>query len=393
MTTISESKIAAGYTYVNDGAGLARINKMLQGTARVGMDTEADSLHHYFEKVCLIQLSFLGKNYIIDPLAGFSLGEFFEVLSKKELIFHGADYDLRILKKSFGFRPTAPVYDTMLAAQVLGYEKIGLAALIERFFGISMSKAGQKADWSQRPLPERLLTYASDDTRYLEAITDALTCDLEKLNRTEWHKECCERAVKTSVLPDRNADKEAWRVKGSFKLGRDALVFVQALWQWRDEEAKKKDRPPFMILHNEDLIALAQWRPKNLQTPLHAGPVFLRRFTGEKLARLENAIRSAENVPKTQWPLPEKTTPWREERPDQGKLEQMLAACKTLAAQLQIQSFFLAPRSALTAVVQHQPRSVEKVMEVSGMMRWQAELLMPAIETLLGNWQREKGRV
>ena len=392
MENIPDLKISSGYTCVENAQDLARLTERLHPAVRVGMDTEADSLHHYFEKVCLIQLSFLGANYIVDPLAGFPLTEFFEVLAQKELIFQGADYDLRILKKSFGFRPKTPIFDTMLAAQVLGYEKIGLAGLVERFFGISMSKAGQKADWSKRPLSARQLTYASDDTKYLETIADALTEDLKKLNRVGWHRECCERVVKTSGLPDRNAEKEAWRVKGSSKLSPHELVFVRELWKWRDEEARKKDYPAFYILKNEDLIDLAGWKAKNPKMPLHQGPSFLKRFTGENLARLENAVRSAENMPRSEWPLP--PAPEKMERvdarPNQAKLEPLLEACKALAKELQIESSVLASRSALTAVIQHQPGSIEKVMEVSGLMRWQAELMMPAIETVFGHHQNRQ---
>ncbi|MFA6601200.1 MAG: HRDC domain-containing protein [Candidatus Omnitrophota bacterium] len=383
MEKISGAKIGSGYTYVENAQSLARLVQMLRATARAAMDTEAASLHHYCHKVCLIQLSFSGANYIIDPLAGFSLSEFLEVLAQKELIFQGADYDLRILKKSFGFRPKAPIFDTMLAAQVLGYPKIGLAALVERFFGVIMSKHGQKADWSKRPLPERLLTYASDDTKYLEPIADALTESLRQLNRIDWHRECCERVVKTSGLPDRNEEKEAWRVKGSSRMAPHELVFVHKLWKWRDEEALSKDLPAFYILKNEDLIALAGWRANNPKIPLHQGPSFLKRFTGENLARLENAIRSAENTPRTEWPLPKKRTEWTGKLPDQEKLEPLLAACKTLAKTLQIEPSFLASRTALTAVIQHRPQSAEEITEVSGMMRWQAELLIPAIKTLL----------
>lgn len=373
------------YTCVDNAQGLARLTQALQGAARVGMDTEADSLHHYYEKVCLIQLSFLGENYIIDPLGGFSLSEFLEVLSGKEMIFQGADFDLRLLKKSFGFRPKAPIFDTMLAAQVLGYEKIGLAGLVERFFGILMSKTGQKADWSKRPLSERLLTYASDDTKYLEKIADAQTGDLQKLDRVAWHRECCERVVNTSGLPDRGEEKEAWRVKGSSKLLPQELVFVRELWKWRDEAARKKDRPPFYILMNEDLIALAGWQARNPGKPLHQGPPFLKRFTGENLARLEEAIRSAKNTPPAEWPLPPKRTEWSTEKPDPEKLEALLAACRRRAEDLKIDPSFLASRSALTAVVRRRPRSIEEVMEAGGFMRWQAELLMPAIGDIAGS--------
>jgi len=389
MEKISFSKINSGYILVDQAHELDRLTRILQETARVGMDTEADSLHCYFEKVCLIQLSFSGKNYIIDTLAGISLSEFLEVLSQKELIFHGADYDLRMLKKSFGFRPKAPIFDTMLAAQVLGYEKIGLAMLVERFFGLSMPKTGQKAAWSQRPLPARLLIYASDDTKYLEAIADALSDSLQKLNRTRWHKECCERTVKASELPDKNCGKEAWRIKGSSRLAPEALVFVRELWKWRDEEARKVDRPPFMILKNEDLIEFAVWRVKNPQTPILRGGPFFTRMTGERFSRLENAIRYAENIPPAEWPQPVQRKEGREGGFDPVKLDRLLEACKTLAAEFQIQPSFLASRAALTAVVRRQPRSVEQIIEVSGLLPWQAELVAPAIKSLLGDHGKE----
>lgn len=378
MPKDADSKMNSGHTFVDNEAGLARIIEALHGTSRVGMDTEADSLHHYFEKVCLIQLSFLGAHYVVDPLAGLSLPKFFEVLSQKELIFQGADYDLRMLKKSFGFRPKAPVFDTMLAAQVLGYEKIGLAALVEKICGVLLPKGEQKADWSQRPLPARLLTYASDDTKYLEAIAAVQSEGLEKLGRMAWHRECCERVVKTSGLPDKNEAKEAWRIKGSSKAAPAALVFVQELWKWRDEEARRKDRPPFMILKNENMIELAEWRAKNPKVPLAEGPSFLKRFSGEIFSRLEKAVRIAEKTPASEWPVPSRRTAWPE-RVSEEKLEPLLAACKRLAAELKMESCFLASRAALTAAAQHQPESIERLMEVSGMMRWQAELMMPAV--------------
>ncbi|HXV27444.1 MAG TPA: HRDC domain-containing protein [bacterium] len=380
MEKIPASKISTGYAYVDTAQSLARLTGRLKDASRVAIDTEADSLHHYFEKVCLIQLSFSGLNYIIDPLGGFSLGEFLKVLSQKELIIQGANYDIRLLKKTFGFRPGAPIFDTMLAAQLLGYEKIGLAALVERFFGISMSKSAQKADWSQRPLSERLLTYASDDTKYLETIADAMTGELQKLDRMAWHRECCERVVKTSILPDKNEEKEAWRVKGSSRLSSQELVFVRELWKWRDEEARKKDCPAFRIFKNEDLIELAQWCVKNPKSQLSQGPVFLKRLAGEKPAQLENVMRSAGLIPQKEWPLPPERMDWAAyDRIDKRKLEPLLAACKSRAKELQIDSSILASRSVLTAVSQHEPGSIEEAIEVSGMMRWQAEVMMPVI--------------
>ncbi|MFH0985224.1 MAG: HRDC domain-containing protein [Candidatus Omnitrophota bacterium] len=377
-------KTGPGYSYIDSAASLEQLTEALLATSRVGLDTEADSLHHYFEKVCLIQLSFSGANYVVDPLAGFPLTEFLEVLSRKELILQGADYDLRMLKKSFDFRPKAPVFDTMLAAQVLGYEKIGLAALAEKICGVLLSKAGQKSDWARRPLSVKQLDYASDDTKYLEVIADALTRDLQGSGRMAWHRECCERVVETSCLESKNDAKEAWRIKGSHGLAPRELAFVREIWKWRDDEARRRDRPPFMILLNEDLIALARWRAQSPQEPLHPGPTFMKRITGDPLGRLENAVRTAEGLPTSEWPVPPERIWSRERQPSSEKVETLISACKTLAGELKIESCFLASRAMLTAVARHEPRSVEKAMETSGMMRWQAELMMPVIQNVLG---------
>jgi ribonuclease D len=373
------------YTYVDSPEGLAQLTEAMTAVSRVGLDTEADSLHHYFEKVCLIQLSFSGSNYVVDPLAGFPLTEFLEVLSLKELIVQGADYDLRMLKKSFEFRPKAPVFDTMLAAQVLGYEKIGLAALAERFCGVMLSKAGQKSDWARRPLSVKQLDYASDDTKYLEAVADALTRSLKESGRMDWHRECCQRVVETSGIDGKNDTKESWRIKGSSGLAPRELAFVREIWKWRDEEARRRDRPPFMVLLNEDLIELACWRAGNPDETLHLGPKCVKRITGENLARLESAVRIAENLPMSEWPVPPERIRSRERQPSPEKVDALLAACKTIAGELKIEACFLASRATLTAVARHEPRSIEKLMEMSGMMRWQAELMMPAISKVLGD--------
>lgn len=370
-------------TYVETAESLDRLMGNLRGVARVGLDTEADSLHHYFEKVCLIQLSFSGNHYIVDPLAGVSLETFLEELSRKELILQGADYDLRMLKKTFGFRAKAGVFDTMLAAQVLGDEKIGLGALVEKYCGIVLTQTGQKSDWSKRPLSLGQLRYAADDTRYLETIADAQAAGLRDLGRTDWHRECCERAVETACLPPKNEGEEAWRIKGASKMAPRQLVFLREIWKWRDDAARQRDRPPFMILKNEDLIELAGWRAENPKVPLREGPVFLKRITGESFARLESAIRKAEELPPADWPgIPPKIRA-HGPGPSQEKVEALFVACKAIAAELKIDPYFLASRATVTALVRHRPRSVEEAMEASGMMRWQAALVMPGIKAVL----------
>mgnify|MGYP001077099340 CR=1 FL=1 len=152
----------------------------------IALDTEADSLHHYFEKVCLIQLAAGEESAIVDPLCGMDLSALLALLTCKPLILHGADYDLRMMRLTFGFLPEGEVFDTMLAARLLGYEEFGLASLVERFFGVRLSKGGQKSDWSRRPLSESQLRYAGDDTRYLLPLAARLREEMRLTLPAEW---------------------------------------------------------------------------------------------------------------------------------------------------------------------------------------------------------------
>ena len=258
------------------------------------------------------------------------------------------------------------------------------AALVEMFFGVILPKTGQKADWARRPLTGALLAYASDDTKYLEMLADQLEKKIVDLGRLEWLQECCARSVFNSGLADKNDAKESWRVKGSSKLSPGVLVFLRELWNWRDGEAQMRDRPPFMIMRNDDLIAVAEWRARHRQAPIQEGPVFLKRIQGSMFERLQQFIEKADRLPQSDWPkLPEKSSR-RESTPSAEKVEPLMTACRTMAEKLKIEPSFLASRATLTAIAQHKPQSVEKAVEVSGMMSWQAKLMMPEILKIMG---------
>jgi ribonuclease D len=171
------------YVYVRERAAMERLIQRISAAERVAVDTEADSLHNYFEKVCLVQLSLGGAHYLVDPLCGLDLNRLLEALADKPLILHGGDYDLRMMRASMGFRARREVFDTMIAAQLLGFEQIGLAALIERYFDITIGKVGQKSDWSRRPLSENQLRYAVNDTRFLERLADRMHGELSARGR------------------------------------------------------------------------------------------------------------------------------------------------------------------------------------------------------------------
>ena len=145
----------------------------------VALDTEADSLHAYPEKVCLIQISIAGHDRMLDPLAGINIDPVLDALVGRELIMHGADYDLRLLRKHHEFTPSA-IFDTMLAARLVGERQFGLSSLVEKYLGVKLDKASQKADWARRPLTEKMEAYARNDTHYLKPLVDKLKHELQQ---------------------------------------------------------------------------------------------------------------------------------------------------------------------------------------------------------------------
>src|SRR5581483_7367531 len=170
---------------------------VLRNASWVAVDTEADSLHAYPEKVCLIQISTVDGDRLIDPLAEMVLDPVLDALSGHELIMHGADYDLRLLRKHHEFVPSA-IFDTMLAARLLGLRQFSLSHLVETYLGVKLEKGPQKANWAMRPLTERMERYARNDTRYLKPLSDQLKLELEAKARLEWHRESCARLIAES---------------------------------------------------------------------------------------------------------------------------------------------------------------------------------------------------
>ena len=235
---------------------LAALLPKLHAAQWLALDTEADSLHAYPEKVCLIQISTTDGDVLVDPLAPINLDSLFDVFNGRELIFHAADYDLRLLEKHHQFTPSA-IFDTMLAARLLGERQFGLSALVENFLGVKLDKGSQKADWAQRPLTEKMEVYARNDTHYLKPLADKLKAALEAKGRLAWHQESCARLIEECSQPAVVDTDAVWRVKGSSILGRAALAVLRELWQWREQEAIAYCRPPFFVLSHERMVDLA----------------------------------------------------------------------------------------------------------------------------------------
>ena len=242
---------------IDSDAKLAVLLPKLRAARWIALDTEADSLHAYPEKLCLMQVSIEDHDALLDPLARMDLGPVLEIFRDHELILHGSDYDLRLLRKTFDFTPTR-IFDTMLAARLLGGLQIGLVNLVQHYLGVALEKGPQKADWARRPLTERMEAYARHDTHYLKPLSDLLRAELKAKGRLEWHEQSCARFIgDCAVVPAPDPDQE-WRVKGSHVLGPTGLAVVRELWRWRETEAIAVNKPPYFVLMPETMVALAE---------------------------------------------------------------------------------------------------------------------------------------
>jgi ribonuclease D len=291
---------------VEDNAALVAMVDKVRGVPVVGVDTEADSFHAFQEKVCLVQLSDLETDYIIDPLKIDDMSPLGEIMADPRTvkIFHGADYDIVSMKRDFGCA-FVNVFDTMISAQFLGFDKVGLADLIRRFFGHIIDKKYQRHDWAKRPLFEEHLSYARGDTHWLPAIREMLLIDLKRSGRLEAVAEECD-IVQERVWQGRtNSEADFLRVKNIKDLTVEDLRVLRAVWGYRNGKAKAANRPAFKLIPDPFLIGLAKVKPLDsteMNKLARKGSSMLRRHGDALLAAVKEGIadqRPIPEVPKT----------------------------------------------------------------------------------------------
>lgn len=340
---------------------LAELLPRMQAVGRVAVDTEADSLHCYFEKLCLIQLSFDGQDVLIDPLASIDLQPLCAALAEKEIVLQGMDFDLRLLRRTLNF-VARNVFDTVIAARLLGLREFSLAALVEKFFGVTLVKGSQKANWARRPLSPVMEKYAKNDTHFLLPLAATMEEQLEMLGRTEWFRQSCQRALEQTALQRERDPDEAWRVAGSGTLEGQTGAVLRALWYWRDREAQQADRPTFHILQNSAMIDAAE-RFAAGETP-HFRHLSDRRRRGF-LAAAQEALALQE----PDWPQRRPRLNKPRSREFDKRVEELKRRRDICAKELALEASFIAPRSALEAIAGEASRS-ETVL-----VQWQRELL------------------
>jgi ribonuclease D len=386
------------------GSQLTELLKKIEQVDRIGIDTEADSLHCYREKLCLLQISVSGGDYLVDPLADLAepasggqplqsqqpdrsgttnrrgwaiqpvqrtccppgaqridLAPLCAGLERKEIVLHGADFDLRLLRRSLNFVPRR-IFDTVIAARLLGIREFSLAALVERFFEIKLAKGSQKANWARRPLPARMAEYALNDTHYLLPLADLLESQLRERDRLDWLRQSCQRALEQAAIERVRDEDELWRISGAGALRGRAAAVLRALWHWREKEAETADRPPFHILQNHELLRAAESFAQE-KTPDY------KHFSDRRRRAFQEAAQNALQLPETEWPVSRRRFGTRPTADTIRRVEQSKQQRDRAATKLGLEPSFVASRAALEAIGANQA-SAESLL-----VPWQRDAL------------------
>lgn len=341
---------------------------------RVAVDTEANSLYAYHERVCLIQISIPGTNYLVDPLALDDLSPLAPFFAAPEIekVLHAADYDLIVMQRDFGFE-CVTLFDTMWAARILGWPRVGLGDIMATQFGVHVNKRYQRYDWGKRPIDPQALTYAWMDSHYLLDLREIQKAELIAKGRWEEAQETfaylCEN-VRPHPTP--HPDDFFWRIKGAHDLQLDEQQALYRLHLWRDGEASRLDRPPVKVIANRRLVKLARIQPRNRDELKAAGLTSyqVRRFGSGVLKALRGTAR----------PLP--AAPTNHGRPPtdvSNRYNALRAWRKGVARSRSVDSDVILPNAVLWELAHHPPTNLDQLLDISGIGPWRQKTYGPAI--------------
>lgn len=352
------------------------VQRLLQHP-QVAVDTESNSLHAYRERVCLIQFSVPGEDWVVDPLALHDLQPLMALFAAPEVekVFHAMEYDLSVLQRDYGFC-FKNIFDTMWSARILGWPRVGLGDILTERFGISPNKRYQRYDWGRRPLAPEALAYAAMDTRYLLPLSALQRQELEEKGRWEEAQEIFTYLVCHVPHPVLNDQENTfWRIKGVYDLNATEQAFLYRLHCWREATAERLDRPAFKVISDGLLVTLARVQPRTSHGLLAAGLTVPQvRHFGQGILR---ALRAG--------PLPVPALP-ENERPPEDVAERYQALRvwrKELAAQRGVESDVILPNATLWEIARHPPQNLDDLLNVPGIGPWRQRTYGPAILALL----------
>lgn len=354
---------------VDTPQALARTVARLQAEPAVAVDTESNSFYVYHEQVCLIQFSIPGQDFLVDPLALSDLSPLGPLFADPgiEKVFHAAEYDVMCLKRDFGFQ-FANLFDTMIAARILGWKRYGLGSILEERFGVRQDKRLQRANWGQRPLSPEQLRYAVLDTHYLLPLRDILRAELQARRREREAREAFAALPALEWNRHEFDPENFWSIKGARDLSPTGQAVLRELYIYRDEQARARNVPPFKVVSNAVLIRLSERRPttiRELRRVKGISQVIIKRY-GRGLLE---AIRRGRNAPPPQ-------PPERPPRPQNAVLERYEALRrwrKRRAAARGVEPDVLISNDALFELAKRPPRDLKDLTEMNLLGPWQLE--------------------
>ena len=369
--------------YLDKPDTVDRFLSQVSDVKELALDTEGASFHRFLDRIYLLQVSTRDRSAIIDPLPIGSPAKLGELLQSKdvEVVFHDADYDLRLLHQDYGWHVTN-IFDTRIASQLLGIKSFGLAALLEQFFDVKLDKKHQRADWSMRPLTPDMLEYAAQDTRFLLQLKDHMKAELGRRNRLHWAEEEFARLEGTRWEAEESMEGFL-RLKGARDLTRRELAVLREVANWRDTVAAQLDRATFRVMGNEALFELARIAPRSV-SELSAIKGMPKGMIDRAGADIVAAIRRGVEVPEAELPKFPKGQRWNKDRDFDDKVARLKSVRDAAATRLELDPGVLCSRERLENVARSGAKSVEELAAVPDLRRWQIQEMGAGFIAALG---------
>jgi Ribonuclease D len=358
--------------YLDQVPEVDRFLTEISNVKELALDTEGASFHRFLDRIYLLQISTREQSAIIDPLPIGSPAKLGQLLESKnvEVVFHDADYDLRLLHQDYGWHATN-IFDTRVASQLLGIKSFGLAALLEQFFEVKLDKKHQRADWSMRPLTPDMLAYAAQDTRYLLQLKDHMKGELKRRGRMHWAEEEFARLEGTRWEAE-DGMEGFLRIKGARDLSRRELAVLREVANWRNAVAAQLDRATFRVMGNEVLLEIARRAPKST-SELGAIKGMPKGMIERAGADIVAAIRRGMDAPEAELPKFPKGQRWNKDRDFDDKVGRLKAVRDAAATRLELDPGVLCSRERLENVARSGAKTVQDLAAVPDLRRWQIE--------------------
>jgi len=368
--------------YLDKSETVDRFLGEIADVTELALDTEGASFHRFLDRIYLIQISTRERSAIVDPLpigAPARLGALLENKSV-EVVFHDADYDLRLLHQDYGWH-VANIFDTRIASQLLGIKSFGLAALLEQFFDVKLDKKHQRADWSMRPLTPGMLEYAAQDTRFLLQLKDHMKAELERRGRLHWAQEEFSRLEGTRWEAEESMEGFL-RLKGARELTRPELAVLRELVNWRDTVAAQLDRATFRVMGNEVLFELSRRPPQNVAA-LGAIKGMPKGMLDRAGADIIAAIRRGLEVPEAELPRFPRPQRWNKDQEFDARVGRLKAVRDEVAHKLELDPGVLCSRERLENIARSGAKTHKDLEAVPDLRRWQIEVMGPGFVSAL----------